>query len=372
MVFYAIFACTPLLVALAVKLYYQCPINDSNRAKRAFLFFSGLILWLVIAFRDKAVGSTDSAIYYERWENMSFRNIEGLKENILKSRMEPGFLCAVWILSRVFQHPQFIFVLSGLLFSISVCLFIYRNSDNVVISFILFITWGLYAFMVQGLRQAVAMSICLFSIESVKKRKLFRFIIQVLIAFLFHKSAIVFAVVYFMPWKSLSLVSKLQMLVASLILIACSALIVFIGNTYFDGYYTATIQDGGFVALSLYVIVLLGATLFVQHSKPIEDASYKVVLLGTEKERRDEAFFFALTVIAFSFFIMRYTGVGIMERISFYFQFGQIILLPCIVKRFDKNSQSIAYSIAVILSVLLFMYRVETTGLTPFKFFFLD
>lgn len=82
MVFYAILACTPLLVALAVKLYYQCPINESKRAKRAFLIFSGLILWFFIAFRDKGVGSTDSLSYFTNWENMAFRNFEGLKDKI--------------------------------------------------------------------------------------------------------------------------------------------------------------------------------------------------------------------------------------------------------------------------------------------------
>ena len=373
MVFYAIFACTPLLVALAVKQYYQCPINESKRARRAFLFFSGLILWLVIALRDKEVGSTDSAHYYRHWDNMAFRNVEGLMENFVKSRMEPGYLCSTWLLSKIFPHPQFAFVCSGLVFTISVCLFIYRNSDHVVISFIMFITWGLYGFMVQGLRQGLAMSICLFSIESVKKRKLWKFIFQILLALTFHKSAIVFSIVYFLPWKRLSLTSKLQMFSASVALIACSAIVIVIGTTLLNREYSVEVQEGGgYVALTLYIMLVLGGTLFIQHSKTVENVSYNVVLLGTEEERRSDTLFFALTLISFSFFVMRYTGMGIMERISFYFQFGQLILLPKVIKRFDKGSQNIAYTFAILLSVLLLMFRVENTALAPYKFFFLD
>ena len=130
MLFYGLFACTPLLVALVVKLYYQCPIRENKRAKRAFLVFSGLILWLIIGLRDSSMGSTDSYKYYLNWRNMAIRNLEGLKANIADSRMEPVYLCTAFLLSKVFPHPQFTFVLSGLFFTIAVCRFIYKNSDE--------------------------------------------------------------------------------------------------------------------------------------------------------------------------------------------------------------------------------------------------
>lgn len=372
MVFYAIFACTPLLVALAVKLYYQCPISENKRAKRAFLFFSGLILWLVIALRDKVVGSTDSSVYYDKWDQLGFLNIQGLKENLTRSKMEPGFLITVWLLAHVFPNPQCVFVFSGLFFVVSVCLFIYRNSENVVISLIIFITWGLYGFMVQGMRQSVAMCICLFSIESVKKRKPFRFFFLILLAFFYHKSALVFSVMYFIPWKRFSMVNKVQMLLLAGVIFACGSLFVLIGNELVAGLYNLAVEEGGYVALALYGILILGTFLFVQHSRKLSAEHYRVVLLFTEKQRREETLFIAMMIIGAVFFAMRYTTVMAIERISFYFQFSQMIVLPMIMKRFDERSRNIAYAFAVILSVLLFMYRVETTGLTPFKFFFLD
>ena len=371
MVFYTVLACTPLLVGLAVKLYYQCPINESKRAKRAFLFFSGLILFLVIALRDKEVGSTDSQNYFANWERHGFLNFEGLKDSLSRTRQEFGYICTIWVLAHAFPEGQWLFVFTGLLYSISVCLFIYRNSDNVVVSFVMFLTWGLYSFMVQGLRQAVAMSICLFAIESAKKRKLFRFIIQVFLAFCFHRSSVLFGMIYFIPWKKMCLVNKLQMLVCAVLLFFCSNILLEIGIEMTKSTYNVVAEEGGFIALSLYAIVIFMGFFFIQHSKPAEDGQpYKVVLLSTEEDRRKETLFIAMTLIGATFYVMRYSSAVILERVSFFFMFGQMIVLPMAVKRFKPLSQTLIYSIAIILSVVLFMYRISTSDLLPYNLFF--
>ena len=375
MVFYTVLACTPLLVGLAVKLYYQCPINESKRAKRAFLFFSGLILFLVIALRDKEVGSVDSQNYFANWERHGFLNFEGLKDSLSRTRQEFGYICTIWVLAHAFPEGQWLFVFTGLFYSISVCLFIYRNSDNVVVSFLMFLTLGLYSFMVQGLRQSIAMCICLFAIESVKKRKIFRFLIQVFLAFCFHRSAVLFGMVYFIPWKKMCLVNKLQMLICAVLLYASASIILNIGvevtkNAYAD-VYGAIAKGEGFVALSIYCIIIATSFFFIQHSKPAEDGQpYKVVLLSTEEDRRKETLFIAMTLIGATFYVMRYSSAVILERVSFFFMFGQIIVLPMTVKRFKPLSQTLIYSIAIILSVLLFMYRISTSDLLPYNLFF--
>lgn len=373
MFFYAAFASTPLLVALAVKLYYQCPIDENKRAKRAFLFFSGLILFLVIALRDKSVGSVDSSNYYRNWDNMAFRNFEGLKENIAKSPMEPLYLCTVWVLSKVFPNPQYLFVFTGLLYTVSACLFIYKHSSNVVLSFIMFITWGMYSFMVQGLRQAVAMAICLFAVESAKKRKVVLFLFQVILAASYHTSALAFGVVYFIPFKKLSFTNNMLITLAGVVLIGMSGVIIALGRELMQRDYNVIYESGGLVTFILYLFIIGGAFFFVRHNEKVEGGSkYKVKLLGTKEERWAETLFVTITAIGFAFYTMRYTGLGIMERVSFYFLCGQIITLPIIIKRFDKGSRFILCAFAIILSILLFMYRVETTGLVPYKFFFLD
>ncbi|MBR2024066.1 MAG: EpsG family protein, partial [Clostridia bacterium] len=315
MVFYAMFACMPLLVGLAVKLYYQCPINESKRAKRAFIIFSGLILWFIIAFRDKSVGSLDSGRYYERWVEMAFRNVEGLIDNIARNRIEPVYLCTIWVLSHIFPEGQWLFILTGILYSVSVSLYIYRNSDNVVLSYVMYIALGGYTFMVQGLRQAIAISICLFAIESVKKRKIFRFIFQVLLAFCYHRSALAFAVLYFIPWKRLCLVNILQMLACAVVLFFSANILLEIGAEITKSDYSGSVEGGGYIALSVYLIILVLALLFMQHSKPVEDkGEYKVVLLSTAEDRRKETLFVVMVGIGATFYCMRYSSAVILER----------------------------------------------------------
>ncbi len=307
--------------------------------------------------------------YYNMWRNLSTMPFSELGDYIQTSGVEAGFASCVWLFSQFLSHPQWMFVLSGLFFVFSVCLFIYRNSEHVLISLIVFITWGLFTFMIQGMRQATAMCICLFAIESVKKRKIVPFILQILIAFCFHNSAIVFAIMYFIPWKKFSFINKIQMSIVSLGIILCGNLLMAFGNQLLDSYYELSVQRGGYVAIILYAILIIGSVLFVKHSVRVPSRDYRVVLLYTEKQRREETLFIAMTILGAVFMIMRYTCVQAMERISFYFQFGQMIVLPMIFQRFDKQSRNTVYAFAIVLSILLFMYRVQASGLVPYEFF---
>ena len=110
--------------------------------------------------------------------------------------MEGGYQVVTWILSHIFKDGQWLLFLSGAFMSFSVCRFVNRNCKNPMFALMAFNCLGLFNFMVQGLRQAIAMCICLWAIEYCKKGQLLKFLGTVGAACLFHASAIVFTVVY--------------------------------------------------------------------------------------------------------------------------------------------------------------------------------
>lgn len=363
MIPYLVLAGAPLIFSRFVRACCKNPLNSSGKAKKTYLFLCGVTLFLIIALRDPTVGSTDSLNYYNNWKTLSTLDFSSARVFIENHKMEPGYLYSVWVLSRVFVHPQWVFVLSGLLFSISVCRFIYINSDDVVLSIVMYICLGLYTFMVQGLRQSVTICICLFAIELAKKRKLTKFAILMLIAWFFHHSSIVFVLTYFLFWKEFSTKEKLQMLIGATAMLLTTPLFVRYGNQLIDREYGQTVDSGGFVFLATYLIIIFVAFVFMPMKKRHAGTD------SLQKEVCSDSFFLALTMIGCCFYFMRYIGALALERISFYFMFGQLITLPSVIKNFDEKSRILINALVIALSISLLSYRLNGSDLVPYQFF---
>lgn len=353
MFWYLFFATVPVWMSLAVSFSHKKSIKLNDKAKQKFLLLCGIFMFAIIAFRHKEVGSNDSQNYFNNWELLSGFTFDGLKSFMRESSFEKGYLLFVWFFSHIFPEGQFVFIISALIFTIAVCRFIYINSEDPELSFVMFICLGLYSFMVQGLRQAIAMSICLFAIEFCKKRKIVPFILLVLLATSFHTSAIVFLIVYFIYGFTLNVRTTSVAVALAGFLLAFSGQIASIGNMLFEREYEEDVETGGFVAVAIYVIILLVAIIFS----------------GKRRKEKDYSFFVFMTFLGAVFYTMRYTGVLAAERISFYFMFGQIIALPNVISRFDKHVSFIIKCAVIVLCIALFAYRLSGDGLVVYRFF---
>lgn len=353
MFWYLFFATIPVLVSMAVSFGYKKSIKFNDKARRTFLLWCGIAMFMMIALRHKDVGSNDSNNYFENWELLSSLSFDGFKAFTIESNFETGYLLFVWVFSHIFPSGQAVFILSAILFTVAVCKFIYINSDDPELSFVMYICLGLYTFMAQGLRQSMAMSICLFAIEFCKKRKFLPFMLLVLLATTFHTSAIVFAIIYFIYGFTLNIRTGILSIGMSGLLLIFSRQLAAIGNMLFEREYEGEVEAGGFVAVAIYIIILVVA----------------IVFSGKRRKDRDYSFFFFMTMLGAVFYLMRYTEVQIAERISFYFMFGQLIVLPNAISRFDKQVAFIVKCVVMALSFLLFAYRLQGDGLVVYRFF---
>lgn len=359
---YLFLAISPLIFLPIVESCCKNSINENNKAKKIYLFLCGVVLFLIIALRNKNIGSADSTNYYNYWQLMSELNFQEAQIYIANARMESGYLYTVWILSRVFVDPQWCFIFSGLLFSISICRFIYLNSEDVALSLVMYVCLGLYGFMVQGLRQSIAMCICLFAIELVKKKKPIKFIFLILIACLYHKSAVIFILVYILQWKKFSSEYKFQIMILAGVLLCLTPLIISIGNQILDSNYVVPVESGGLIATAIYFIIIIFSFVFLSNKKS------STPKLFHEKEK-NYILFLSITIIGACFYLMRYFGTLAIERISFYFMFGQMIILPNVINTFDKKTRVIINFVVITLSIALFIYRLIGSELIPYTFF---
>lgn len=353
MIWYLLLALFPVVAAPIVNTYYKSSINSDDKAKRVFLIWCGIAMFLMLGLRSKSVGSDDPSNYYNNWADMVRMSIESISSYAQNSEMEIGYLYFVGIFSKIFPHPQSLFIITGAFMSFAVCRFVYKNSEDPTTSLVMFVTLSLYTFMTQAIRQAIAMCICLFAIEFCKKHKIFKFIALVLLAMTFHTSAIIFFPVfllYFIPLNSLTCIISF---IVGAVLLVFSPQIINYANQLYGSEYFRVVDSGGFVALAVY-IVIIALALLLQHQV---------------KDKKKYEFFFFITFVGATVFTMRYIGGLIAGRISNYYMFGQIILLPNLINIMDKRTRVIVKTTTILLCVLLFLYRLKDSNLIPFEFF---
>lgn len=353
MIWYLLLAIFPVVAEVFVNTSYDTSLKNNDKAKKTFLILCGIYIFLMFALRSRFVGSKDPSNYYNNWSFLSSKSIDGIKAYVSNSEMEAGYLYVVGFLSKIFTHPQMLFVLTGAFYSFSVCRFIFKNSNEPTISVVMFITLGLYTFMTQAIRQAIAMCICLFAIELCKSRKFFKFLILILVAMTFHNSAIFFLFAYFLYNIKINPLTFITIAIISGGVLVLSPRIIQYANVLYGSEFSRVVDSGGFVALAIYVIIICAAILF-----------YEIV-----EDKNTFNFFFYLTYVGGVVFSMRYIGGLIAGRVSNYYMFGQIILLPNLIAKMDEKTSFGVKFITILLCVLLFAYRLKDSDLIPFKFF---
>lgn len=353
MFWYLLLAVFPMILMPVINTLYKTTIYDNDKAKRVYVFWCGVALFLMIALRHYSVGSADSYNYYRNCMYLGNFSFNDILEYVPGHPMEDGYLYTVWLLIKIFKHPQFLFVFTGLFFSYSVCRFVYKNSKEPGISLVMFVCLGLYTFMVQGLRQAIAMAICLFAIELCKQRKAVKFFLVVYIATLYHTSAIAFLPVYFFSRVKFTPMGYFGAFSIGALIMAFSDSIITFANEWFKSDYYNTVESGGFITVTIYVIIIVMTFLFQKEYS----------------DKQNLGLFFLMTFFGVVFYIMRYFGALASGRISWYYMFGQLALFPNIIASMEKRTREVATYGVVALAVLLFAYRLHGSDLVPFVFF---
>ena len=340
------------IMPFVVSLFFK-DINKSEKQKKIYCVICGIILTLLLGMRSRHIGSTDTNGYYDMMKN-AIRSTSW-SSYYVKDFVEKGFQFFLWTLSRIFKDPQWVIVISSAIYTTCISIFICRYSKNVCLSFTMYICLGLMTFCMQGMRQAIAISVCLLAYNFAKKKKFVPFVAMVFLAWCFHQTAIVFLVVYMLTFIKLKPLHIMTVIAGIVIAILLSDRLISGANELFGKNYHGAIDSGGFVATAIYVLIIV-FSIFVA-KRPI-------------RNNIDTLIFFML-IVGFVCYIERYIGVLIAERISFYFVASQMILLPNAIAegRIVKKDLWLVNGMVYCLCIALFIYRLQGSDLLPFEFF---
>ena len=361
-----------LLIILAKIVSFR---NTSISTQKKFLIFTGIIIVVVFSIRNAEVDiGSDLNNYYRLY----CRAIESssLVDFLKNNPFEKGYLLLNWILSRLIKWPQFILLFQSA-FCISITFrFIYRYSNNMFMSVLGFMSFGLMQFYLTGFRQSIAIAICLLALEMAEKRKLLSFIVFSALAISIHQTSIVFIIVYVLVRIP---VNKLTVLLdVSLILILSKVIpeLIEFGNEVFEksyaGVFTGNLTGGliniliAFLILFVMVIQLKSRykhNIYLNYNDV--EKPYNNVLKITNKSAINYKFMHIL-IIGIGFYIMRYNAL-VLERISFYFTPVMFILLPQVIENgFTKESKKILQIIFILGMIFLIYWRMKNMSFIPF------
>ncbi|MBR4099793.1 MAG: EpsG family protein [Clostridia bacterium] len=253
----------PYYALVGIPLFYGLfkninPIQQKKKANGEVIAFF-LIFFFLLVLRDFIVG-TDLVGYiyhFKRTTYLSWNKIFNMED------IEIGYWVLMKIVSFISDDFRALLIVIALICCIPTAYFYYKESDNGVISILLYLTaTSIFPMAFSGLRQTVAIVFAIPAFYFVKNKKLILFVLTVFIASLFHKSAWIMLLlypVYYFKLRTKHLSSVVAPLTALVFLFRNSIfdfLLKFVGEDYQDKYGSAT-ETGAYTMIILIALFVV-------------------------------------------------------------------------------------------------------------------
>ena len=317
-----------------------------NKHKKALCISLFVLLLFFITFRNVDAGSTDTgAVYIPLFNKLKQLEFPYILRNITDFGDSVVFTIFTKLTSYIGNYRFYLFTIS-LLFIGSISYFIYRYSEHPLLSFVVFFSLY-YVLGFYLLRQIISLSILLFSYRYLKDRKIFKFSIIVILASLFHSSALIFLLAY--PVYNIKLNYKRIIYILPIIVIIfvlaphiLDGLVkIFPHNEYLSNLNAYQVSDGWLAPLAFFSILSVVSAYFsLKFDKSDISKLTMLLILGTV--------FIALT-----------NSIGEFYRISIYFTIFSIIIIPNLIEGiFKMETRNLASAIITIVFVAYFFFIV--------------
>ncbi len=351
------------------------PARDGRKA-RLFAIVAFGCLGLVSAVRSIDVG-VDTLQYCSNYQVIAF--IDWANYDTL--RYEPAFFALCKILNYVSSDYRLLIAVSSLIIFSGISFFYYKLTEDPFVTVFLFVTLLIDAFLMSGMRQALAMSVALVGLYHLLRGRRVLFCALVLIAAQFHSSAIV-CLAY---WPLLG--RKFSTKAFVLIVIASAVAFIFAHQLYdlasgligkYEGYlenanhahgganyFGALMRAGFFLFILLIAHYCLKGSYGTANERSLPASSQVSVNVG---------FLMYVGMLAFFFNVLG-MQVEIFARMNNYFNVFLPLLIPCAFNRLSEKREApiikyVSLSLCFVYFSAILVLRPEWNGIVPYSTFF--
>lgn len=342
-----------LFIVLAMTLSINTS-TDSGRKKCCII--CGLVLWSLLAFKDISIGIDSAVAYLPFFENTNV-GLSSLFELRFINNFEPGYQIFNNIIHFITQDSNIFLMIVATVIVSPIVIFVYRHSKTPTLSFFIYAGLILYHFSFSGLRQALAISICVIALEFLLSEKKYIFFALVLLASTFHSSAIFFGILYFL--RNIRLTRSISILVIfggvfvvlNLKTVLGSLLDVVFSDGRYDGYLSESVAAS-------YNLMLIYALVFIM-----------VVGVGADTlEKRLLIWSTLLVTISQSLGLISSSGA----RIGYFFIPFIMLAIPEIISNCKNKAAKTILNIIACMFFTFFYFYTNGGGyleVMPYKFF---
>lgn len=318
------------------------------------------LIWAIIAFFPViylvvfTAARSDTVLYLKIFQGIS-TSFEELKQVVLEHESGWGFLIFEILEKKVFGNNPIIFRLILALMHILPVIIVYRKySNNYILSVYLFIASGCHiGWMMNGLRQFLAVSIIFAATSLLIERKYIKLIVIILIASTIHSSALIMIPVIFIvhgkAWNKKTMVFIILSIIAMYIFSKnINTFDMLISNTEYAGTGAAMVAAGDDGVNPIRVLVNAIPMLLALIGKRIID-------------QEDDIFInicVNMSVITTGIYLVGMVTSGIMVgRLPIYVSLYNFILLPYLAEKiFTPKSKDIFIILMIIFYFLYYLY----------------
>lgn len=362
--------------------------NRNNFRKKQFVFVVFGIMTLISALRASTIGIDLDLHYAKNYELISSVNWSDIPIFATLKQYELGYCYFTKLLTYISSNVQFYIIITSIIIYGLHGYFFYKKSEDVILSSSLFMFFCLFYMYMNIIRQAVAVSILLLAylIFSESKKKVHNYVVFVLLVILasvFHSSAILCLVyLLFDKLKFTKIHMLLGIVVTALIYVGYSSVYKLVlsilgGNDKYSSYLDSEKYGVGHMNSQsiYYVIITLGAFLLGYYILVWKDkTSHKLFAKQEYKVKSNESFMLYMSFIAFACRLLIFK-MSIISRFTFYFIPFVLILYPYAISKFKRRSNRIILNLTV-YGVCLFYFMWVTLsnadtlyGVVPYEFF---
>lgn len=204
-------------------------VHSKNAYKLYFL--ASCVLVLVAGLRYRV--GTDYGAYYFGYEDY----ITKLFEN-LGTLHEPGFGIVAKASTLLINDGALVMLLASVITIGLPLVVIYRNTNELFLATVLLVIMGYWHGSFNGVRQYLAAAVLFCGYKLLQDREFRKYLIAVFVAFLFHRSAAIMALFYFVVYREVSFKNVVLLVVVIFVALRSYDVIFNLSNTLMDKAYS--------------------------------------------------------------------------------------------------------------------------------------
>jgi hypothetical protein len=308
------------------------------------------ILWFMAAFRSEAVGN-DTQTYRDLYTAVA----QSPDISEFYPRYERGFVQLCKLLSTLASNPQTIIIVSSLITFAGFALFIYSYSRVVWLSVAMFFCLRYFQFCLANVRQGIAVVITILAYNQLKKGRSFPFLLLVLVATLFHTSALAFL----LAWP----IVRFRVRYSTAVVLAIGFGLIYLYSdvfssevlglfpvykSYLSSDYVGDVRTASLVNFFIQTAILVSCLVLARRMQKRRGMS-------TVEDEREWREMNLMLMIGMVFNLISF-NFRVLERIGMYFNYFSLVHLPNLI---SQNSRR--FKLLFIFAMLLFMIAHSLT-----------